>query len=359
MSKFNEAVENETGRFSVVGGTPSRLKKITATRFSKVIDCNHWATPFQAWCEVMKVAEPPFEDNKYTLAGKAIEPKLIDWVRDCVSPYIQAPSDYFDNCEHVYDYFPNEAVFGGMWDALAFEHKGVTEHDNDKPIAVIEAKTTSRPQDWEDGVPENYKAQGLMYAYLLGVKDVYFPVAFLTDEDYEHPEDFVCTEENTRVYHITVDEAIGEFENVEAALNAATEWHDIHVDGNVSPMYNDKKDAEYLAILRQCEVSKLQIDSDNLESLCAALYELDTIIENVERDSGLTDWKEKRKTVNKMIQEIVKPVLANIDGKDTLDTEFYKFNVAPRRSVDYAAMERDGVTERYVKTTNAITTKRK
>ena len=57
-----------------INGKP---KKITGTRLGAVLNLNTWKTPFQAWCEITRVAEPPFEGNKYTEAGKAIEPKLI------------------------------------------------------------------------------------------------------------------------------------------------------------------------------------------------------------------------------------------------------------------------------------------
>ena len=187
--KFNNTIKKDEHTFAVEGGTPNRLKKITGTRLSKILDCNHWATPFAAWCEIMKVAEPPFEGNKYTEAGQAIEPKLIDFCKDIVSPFIVSPSEYFKGVKTNYDFFPENDVFGGMWDALAFDRDGVTIEDDDVPIAVIEAKTTSRPQDWEMGVPDNYKVQGMMYAALLGCDEVYFPVAFLKPSDYYSPSD--------------------------------------------------------------------------------------------------------------------------------------------------------------------------
>lgn len=360
MTKFNAAFETDDKRFSVVGGTPSRLKKITATRFSKVIGCNHWSNDFQAWCEIMKVAEPPFEDNKYTIAGKAIEPKLVDYCRNVVSPYIQMPDDYFGKAKGLrWDFFPENKIFGGMWDALAFARPDVTSSDSDKPIAIIEAKTSSRPQDWENGVPENYKAQGLLYAYLLGVDDIYFPVAFLKPEDYDNPESFECTDENTRVFHIKADSPVGDFYRIEDAIAYALDWHEKHIDKNLSPCYNDKADAEYLAILRSCGLADLKIDTNDLEALCQSLLELDNMIEAKRVECGLKELEEQRKTVNKAIQSIVKPILMETDGKDSLDTQYYTFKVSTTRKVDCNALEEDGLLDKYVTNTSTIRTSKK
>lgn len=360
MANFNPAQEIDGSRFSVVGGKPARTKKVTATRLSKILGCNHWSDDFQAWCEIMKVAEPPFEDNKYTIAGKAIEPKLVDYCRSIVSPYIQMPDDYFGKATGLrWDFFPEEPIFGGMWDALAFSRANVTCKDDDKPIAIIEAKTSSRPQDWENGVPDNYKAQGLLYAYLLGVKDVYFPVAFLTPDDYTNPELFECTDDNTRVFHIEVTDPVGDFPNIVTAIEYAEDWYEKYIDKNVSPCYNDKVDAEYLAILRSCGIADLKLDSNDLESLCQALFELDNTIEALKKNAGIDELEEQRKTVNKAIQSLVKPVLMATEGKDALDTQYYVFKVSETRKVDYKALEEDGLLSKYVTTTSTIRTSKK
>ena len=364
MSKFNPATELDEQRFKVTSGVPNKRKKITGTRFSKVIGCNEWASDFQAWCEIMKVAEPPFEGNKYTEAGQAIESKLIDYAREQVSPYIQEPEAYFETDDAkkkmFYDFFRDD-IFGGMWDGLPFDRSGVTETMDILPLGIIECKTTSRPQDWMLGVPDNYKAQGLLYAALMDLEDVYFPVAFLEPEDYDHPEEFVCTDDNTRVYHITIDEPVGEFENIYAAIKYAEEWYKTHIDGNLSPVYNDRKDKEYLTILRQCSVSDISedVDETDFDTMLSTLFEIDSKINELEKSSGLEELKKLRKEVNARVQALVKPVLGNVEGKDSLDTEHYVFKVSPSKVVDYKALEEDGLTDLYVTMKPRITTKLK
>jgi len=61
---------------------PKRPKKLTGTRLAGVLGLNRWTTPFQIWCEVTKTWQEPFEDTKYTLAGKAVEQKQIAYMRE-------------------------------------------------------------------------------------------------------------------------------------------------------------------------------------------------------------------------------------------------------------------------------------
>ena len=356
---FNNAIKLDEQTFAIEGGTPVRLKKITGTRLSKILDCNHWATPFAAWCEIMKAAEPPFEGNKYTEAGQAIEPKLIDYCKDIVSPFIVTPTEYFKGKTKVYDFFPENKTFGGMWDALAFDRDGVTVDDDVSPIAVIEAKTTSRPQDWENGVPDNYKIQGMMYAALIGCDDVYFPVAFLQPRDYDDPTTFECTDENTRVFHVSVWDSVGRFENIFEALHVATEWWNDHIEGNCSPAFDERRDKDYLEILNTVKMSDLKIDATDIDALCTALYEVDTVIEALEQQVGLEEWREKRKAISSNLNALVKDVMGGENDITKVDTKHYVFTLSQTRKVDYNALERDGLYDKYVSVTTNVKAKKK
>lgn len=338
---------------------PARLKKVTGTRLGKVLNVNHWSSPFQAWCEINKVAEPPFEGNQYTEAGQVIEQVLIDYAKESVSPYILNPEEYFGKGPKKYDFYPNEPIYGGMWDALAFAESGHHVGDGCAPIAVIECKTTSRPQDWEFGVPEHYKVQGMLYAHLLGIEDVYFPVAFLTQENYDDPYSFECDETNTRIYHVSVNDPIGAFPNIVSALQYADAWYENHVKSGESPKFDEKKDKEYLDIIRQANVLDLDVDVDDLETLCTKLAEMDDLIAAFEADETYARLKKERSKLNSEIQKLVKPAISQVDGVDSTEVGGYIFKLSLTKKCDYVKMEEDGVTERYVTLSERITTKRK
>lgn len=59
---------------------PERTLKITGTRLATILGMNNYSTPFQAWAEIVKVYKKPFEETKYTKAGKVLEPKQAEFV---------------------------------------------------------------------------------------------------------------------------------------------------------------------------------------------------------------------------------------------------------------------------------------
>ena len=79
---------------------PKKFKKMTATRFAAVLGLNAWKTPFAVWCEMTRTYEEPFVDSIYTIAGKVIEPKIIDYLKNRYFLDIQSPEDVYGK-----DYF--------------------------------------------------------------------------------------------------------------------------------------------------------------------------------------------------------------------------------------------------------------
>ena len=128
-------------------------KKITATRFATILGLNPWSSPFEVWCEITKTYQKPFEDTIYTIAGKTIEPKQIDYMRKAYGMYnLKTPTDIYgaDYFKKTWgDFFHDTKVLGGMWDSLLVDENG-------KPEAVLEFKTTKRAEDWVNDVPEYY-----------------------------------------------------------------------------------------------------------------------------------------------------------------------------------------------------------
>ena len=123
---------------------PKRRKKLTGTRFASVLGLNRWSTPFEIWCACTKTYEEPFEDTIYTIAGKAIEPKQAEYMKSAyfmgnlITPTDVYGPDYFKKTWG--DFFPDNSIFGGMWDYLLVGKDG-------KPTTVLEMKTSKRVED--------------------------------------------------------------------------------------------------------------------------------------------------------------------------------------------------------------------
>lgn len=260
---------------------PKRPKKLTATRFASVLGLNPWSTPFEIWCACTRTWEKPFEDTIYTAAGKAIEPKQIAYMRDSyLMDNLRTPTDvygpgYFQKT--FGDFFHEEAVLGGMWDSLLVD-------EDERPEGVLEFKTTKRSEDWENDIPEYYALQAALYADLLGVDDVIMVCSFLADKDYENPEAFVPTSENTITREFKVSERYPDFQQKK---DAALAWWAEHVESGVSPDFDEKKDAEILKALRTNTVDT------NTQDLQALLAEAEAL--KAELDKAAEDMAEKEK----------------------------------------------------------------
>ena len=130
---------------------PKRPKKLTGTRFATILGLNPWSTPFEIWCEVTRTYQKPFEDTIYTIAGKTIEPKQAEYMKqtyfmsNLVTPTDLWGKDYFNKTYG--DFFKESPILGGMWDYLLYGKDG-------KPTTVLEMKTSKRVEDWKDDIPE-------------------------------------------------------------------------------------------------------------------------------------------------------------------------------------------------------------
>lgn len=337
MAKFNpwEYADADHTVVSVVGGPETNPRKMTGTRLGAICGLNKWKTPFQAWCEICRVAEEPFEDNKFTIAGKAIEPKLIAWCKNDISPYIYTPEQWFKTKKPGYDFFPKEPVFGGMWDAIVLDGplgKG-------KPIALIEAKTSSRPQDWLDGVPHSYAIQGLSYIKLFGVDTVFFPVALLDPDDYDDPSAFKCTDDNTLLYEMVVDDYVAGA-TIAEHMDYAQAWWDRHVVGNVSPTLGEKADAAFLGIMR-----KSVVKSDDLETLAKNAAVLEAKIEAIKSKGELADLEKQLKGLKDQLKRAMIPLFT--DNDETVSGYGWRVKRTAKIMVDQDALKADGLLETY------------
>ena len=223
----------------------SNPKKITATKLSGILGIGTSAsfnTPFQIWCDITRVYPKPFEENVYTIAGKTIEPKQLQYFRDHYRvPNLVTPEErYGSQLKYTWDFFPERPIFGGKWDSIT------VEPDNQSIIRrVVECKTAQEKKRtlWQDNIPEDYKIQACMYAYLLGVDGITYIVSFLKPEEYNDPSAYVVNEENTILRQFFISRDFPDYE--EKIIKKAEKWWNDHVLTGISPKYDpfNKNDA--------------------------------------------------------------------------------------------------------------------
>lgn len=317
---------------------PKRPKKITGTRFASIFGLNKWNTPFQAWCEITRTYERPFEDTIYTIAGKVIEPKQAQFMKDSyymsnlVTPTDMFGEDYFKKTHG--DFFHFSDIFGGMWDYLL--------SDGGVPKAVLEMKTTKRVEDWRDDVPEYYALQASLYAYLLNVDDVYMVATFLEDDDYKNPEAFECTYENTMVKHFKVSERYPDFED---RIKSAKMFWDKHVMTGISPKFDEKADKEFLDALRQIPCA-----NTDLEVLCKKAEELQKQLDSMKPIEA------ELKNVKNLIKESLEKELTNGNTRCniTIGGNTWTLTKSLTNKVDTKKLEEDGLFDKYVTTSETL-----
>lgn len=323
---------------------PKRTKKITGTRFATVLGLNPWSTPFEIWCAVTKTYEKEFEDTIYTKAGKAIEPKQIDYMRKAYAmDNLRTPTDVYgaDYFNKTWgDFYPDNKIFGGMWDSYLVDENG-------KPDTILEFKTTKRSEDWQDDVPEYYALQAALYAYLMGVDDVIMVCSFLDAKDYDNPEKFKPSAKNTITVEFKVSERYPDFERY---IREVTSWWGEYVTHGISPVYDEKKDADILKVLR---TNTLSPDTE----IDALIKEGEELKAEIDKVSATVADKEKRlKKINEIIKEHATKQFKDGDKKVEVKGSKYVWSLSRSvkdvTKVDEEALKADNLYEKYTTTTH-------
>ena len=320
---------------------PKNPKRITGTRLASILGLDKWNTEFKTWCAITKVYEEPFVDNVYTIAGKTIEPKIIEYLRNVYRMEIKTPEDiygknYFEKTWG--NFFPNVQVFGGMWDALYYE--------DGKLAGIIEIKTTKRVEDWIDGAPEHYAIQAALYAYLLGTDNVIMIASFLEEPDYENPENFIPSANNTIMDEFSVSERFPHFQR---HIGRAVEWWKKHVEGGISPVFDEIKDKDILEELRKniiqedSEVEKLIAEGEALKEKIDAL--LAPIADTLDK------YEKRLNTIKEAIKKHCMEQFREGDKKVSILGKRYEWILSKSISteIDKDALKKDGLLEKYSK----------
>ena len=226
-----------------------KLKKITGTRVGPILGMSEFSSPFKVACELAGLY-PGDKANKYIDAGNILEPVLRDYLaarpnlmRDALSVPegskvgIEEPVPK-EQCG--YDHFHDNKVFGGLVDGyIAY---------GGKRQAILEIKTSHDKERWldEEGnvtiVPQTYMMQAGLYAELSGLDKIVFAVGFLEDADYDRPNFWVPTPENTVL--ITVDRP-----DMSGPMTDAEKWYHEYIDAGETPAWTDK-DADLVKWLK-------------------------------------------------------------------------------------------------------------
>lgn len=326
---------------------PTQRLRITGHRLSSVLGLNKYQSQFGAWSEITKLVKLPFEDTKYTIFGKVVEPKLIKYVGERF-PNVVSIEDYYGPIfkEYEFNNFKDiDNVFGGVIDA-------VSTKDDKKTITMIcECKTSSHPEQWRDNnVPVEYLLQGALYSYMMGLDRVLFVCTFPKDIDYAHPESYEVNDDNTILVVKKLDNMLfdinGEYLTIEDCMSRAREWWNKYIETGISPEFNEKEDKEYLDIIRATDAVK---DND-LSDVCIKAYELNQKIKELRISSGIEELEKELKLLeNSIKQEMI--------DKDLTNCEQYKLSkkYANKFNEKFFAQDHPALYDKYLDSTISYT----
>lgn len=338
---------NET---SIKVSAPAKPKKITGTHFPTVLGVNPFSSPFEVWCRCTRTYEIPFEGNKYTNAGQVIEPKVFDFLRKSMGfgSKVVTPEDVYgkDHFKKTWgDFYPDTAIFGGMWDALIMGEDGKPEEVVEIKTVQVDGRSGSLEERWKDGEAPHYQAlQAALYAYLLGVDKVLMVAVALEDSkgDYEHPEQVIPSYANENVY--TDEFSVSErYPNFDLYIEQATAWWNTYVIKGISPDFDEKKDAEILKVLR---TNTLPSESD-ISAIVSEAEQLQAEIDEV--TATIADKDKRLKVLTEQIKKYALEQFREGDTKVSVPGKRLNFILSKTNTteIDKKALETDGLLEKY------------
>lgn len=229
--------------------------KITGSRFLAVLGKDDYMSDFKAACLIARLC---YDDTKsiQTEAGEKIEPILRSYIRENRDTILRdrlhldggeiRVEEPVAKNDCGFDHFKRAKVFGGLVD-------GFIDH-NGKRYAILEIKTTGDRSKWfdengENIIPEGYELQASLYAELSKLDKIVFGVAFLEQADYDDPEAFVPTEDNT--LFLAVDK-----KDISEEMRVAEEWYHKYIDAGITPEWGEK-DAELVDFLTSLRITDM------------------------------------------------------------------------------------------------------
>ena len=209
------------------------FKKIGGSSVGDVLEVDEFKSSFAAFCR-MSWCDLPILDKKYVNAGVAIEPKVIDVLRQVMKKDIQT----FDPKLYDYDYFKDQDdIIGGIPDGYVNEDR-----------IILEIKTTGvkNYEKWEQyGVPQGYLKQAQIYAYLMKVEKFWIVATFLEEDDYLNPYEYPIEKRKIKNYKYLINEF-----QVQDDITKIKKWYINHTQSGISPKWNLKKDSDLLEYLK-------------------------------------------------------------------------------------------------------------
>lgn len=306
------------------------VRKVTGTSLGALVGRSPWKTPFRAQCDLLGLCDEDLSREPAIIAGKVLEGVIFAACRD--QGMIPA-EELFAPREGDHDQWPSDFEdpdFAGHLD-------GVTADGQ----AVVEVKTTVRPEDWNGRIPEHYWLQASLYARCMGLDRIVFLVGMLTDEDRAHPASW---NPEGNIYRFDVEV----HPEIDALMDQARRVRQAVAQGAVL-VTDDPRDRELAEYFQARQMGALDI-ADTAQELAIVDAQIDAV-EDQNRDLYARQ---------KMLRERLKTAMQASENNVVKANETtYKLTESERTSIDKGAMLLDGIDpDKYTVKTTVYTLKR-
>lgn len=302
--------------------------KITGTAIGGILGVSPWETPFSIACRLLGLYNEDISDKPAVRAGQILEGSIIDYLR--TQGYDTIPAEQlFKKREGEHQTWASDFEdpdFGGHVD-------GITAQGD-----IVEIKTTSNPESWIDGVPVYYHYQASLYAHFMGAKKIIFAVGVLSKDDVTNPYGWKPTPENTFVYEVEP------VQTIVSDIAYLREWYTDYIRQGRTPE-PDLDSEKDLTIIKALDAQM----GDGAD----ILRELEDIESRLDEYKGLKDRADELKGLIMLRLEHI--------GESSTDSasKTYTMTTYERTAVDTDAMKRDGIYDKYTKTTTTRTLRAK
>ncbi len=270
------------GNTAVSDGTVRH--KVSGTSMAGILGCSPWSTPFSVACNLLGLAREDISDKDAVKVGIALEEKIIRYADKAYSEYGQFMTEKDvgfgardgDHDSWVSDF--DDETFAGHVDGI------VSKSDGDY---ILEIKTSSNLDSWQDGVPTYYFWQVALYNHFITKKDkAYVVLGIVNENTYRDPASWIPSKENVVMYEVNIDEKA-----VTEVLDMVRKWYGEYILANRTPEYDpaNKGDADMFTHLKNISASidEVRATVDKLTELNAQIEAHDDMIYALRADAQL------------------------------------------------------------------------
>ena len=160
--------------FTIVGShveTDGKFgKKMSGSTLAGIFGLSPFNTPFQQACNLMGICREDLDGKQSIEIGKELEAPIIQYLGERYSDKgLFVPAKVlFGEQEGDHDQWKSDFEdpwFAGRMDGMVFDGDDI---DFDNPDGyILEIKTTSNYESWENGVPDYYAIQVELYNHFL------------------------------------------------------------------------------------------------------------------------------------------------------------------------------------------------